>query len=399
MNIKKFYLYQFFQELMPIYPIYLLLFESKQLSVSQISLLLAIWSLPVVILEVPSGILSDNWSRKHMIAIGSVLKAGCFFLWMFAEGFLLFTIGFILWGISIALCSGSEEAWLFDFLKSNSMEERFAEILGKGRFLSGASSVISAITGGFIGKCFGVHYALILSVLFCLISAGFALSFKEINLYRLAPENQSDTEEPQEKETLKSALKFFAVNRDVLIVALLAILVLGTAGVLDEYDQLIAKGYGLSMEWVGIWVGIRFLTAAFGSYIANPLKSIIQKVFKKKESPFVISLICLLGACFLGIAGWVQKPAIMVLYALYYLLMASGNVLQEDYIQQQIEAQGRATVHSIISLTYNFYGIFCFGVLGLVLSITDLFGSLVVVAVYMVGCVVMLGMFKRNKLS
>lgn len=35
MNIKKYYFYKFFEELMPIYPLYLLLFESKHLSVSQ----------------------------------------------------------------------------------------------------------------------------------------------------------------------------------------------------------------------------------------------------------------------------------------------------------------------------------------------------------------------------
>lgn len=67
MNIRIFYFYKLIQNLVPIYPVYLLLFESKGLSVSQISLLLAIWSAPVVLLEMPSGVFSRPLEQKEYV--------------------------------------------------------------------------------------------------------------------------------------------------------------------------------------------------------------------------------------------------------------------------------------------------------------------------------------------
>ena len=75
MNTRKYYIYRFFNELMPIYPLYLLMFEAGGLTLAQISLLLAIWSVPAVIMEIPTGILADRWSRKKMLLLGQILKA------------------------------------------------------------------------------------------------------------------------------------------------------------------------------------------------------------------------------------------------------------------------------------------------------------------------------------
>jgi len=47
MSVNIYFIYKFIQHLVPVYPVYLLLFEAKGLSVQQISLLLAIWSLPL----------------------------------------------------------------------------------------------------------------------------------------------------------------------------------------------------------------------------------------------------------------------------------------------------------------------------------------------------------------
>ncbi len=70
MNTKKYILRQLFKDLMPIYPLYLLYFENKGMSVQQISALLAIWSVSVVLLEVPSGVMADRLSRRRLIIMG-----------------------------------------------------------------------------------------------------------------------------------------------------------------------------------------------------------------------------------------------------------------------------------------------------------------------------------------
>ena len=83
-------------------------------------------------------------------------------------------------------------------------------------------------------------------------------------------------------------------------------------------------------------------------------------------------------------AGIFKTLGVMILYGLYYLIMAAGDVLHEDYIQRKIEEEGRSTVHSLISLSQNLYGMICYGLFGLLVSGSNLFNGLVYTGVYIV---------------
>ncbi|NLT15230.1 MAG: MFS transporter, partial [Clostridiales bacterium] len=126
----RYNIHLFFREFVLLYPVYMLLFESKGLSDLDVSLLLIIWSVSVFILEVPSGIMADRWSRKNMIVLGTAFKVGGFVIWMFAGSFFAFALGFVFWGIQEAFCSGSTEALLFDTLKENGREDDYEKYAG-----------------------------------------------------------------------------------------------------------------------------------------------------------------------------------------------------------------------------------------------------------------------------
>lgn len=393
MNIKKFYLYKFFSELIPIYPIYALLFESKGLTVSEISLLLAIWSVPVMILEIPSGILADRWSRKNMIVLSGVLKASCYFLWIFSEGFILFAAGFILWGISSCFHSGSEEALLYDSLLTDKRENDFDKILGRSRAISGIATVISSVSGGYLGMQFGMVFPLYLSVLSAMIAALVALTFKEINYYK---DSSLEISSDEDKSTFKEAAIFLISNCKILIFTIMSITVVGMAGVIDEFDPLIAKSYGLSLNLIGLWVGIRFIFASFGSYLTNYIKRLFQVILKIKDTVYTISYICIAALVFIFLAGLIKEIWVMGLYGLFFMLMSAGEVLQEDYIQQKICDQGRSTVHSLISMAYNIYGILACLLVGFILNFTNVHGMLIVVAIFCIILTLILTLLYRT---
>lgn len=379
MNIKKFYLYWIFKDLIPIYPLYLLMFQNHGLSVAQISLLLAIWSVPCVIFEIPTGILADRWSRKKLIVIGGLFKALCYLIWMNSGHFTLYALGFILWGTGGALRSGSEEALLYDSLKLIGRENKFDKVYGRGRFLSGVSNILAAVSGGFIGMQFGFQAALGLSVISALITSAISLSMEEVNLYK----KQLHLSELNGKETtLRKAFSFLIRNKELLLFVLLALLVISTSGILDEYDQLIAKGYGLSIKLIGIWTAIRFILMAFGGIAARGLRIMVEKLFHLKDRMYSISALCVMAAVFLILSGFIRQIGIMIFYGLYYFLLSAGEVLQEDYVQQRIDSEGRSTVHSLISLSQNLYGILCYGLFGAAVSISGVFPGLVWCGVY-----------------
>jgi MFS family permease len=381
MTDLKYYIYRFFDELIPIYPLYLLMFEKGGLSVSQISLLLAIWSVPSVILEIPTGVLADRWSRRNMLLLGQVLKAGCYLIWIFADCFGIYALGFVLWGIGGTFKSGSEEALLYDSMKLTNREERFEQILGRGRFLSGISTVLASIFGGLIGMRFGLPLVLIISVISALSGAITVFSMKEVNLYkdRIATEKRE-----REERTLQGALTFIVKRKEILLYSLLSLLVITTAGILDEYDQLIAEGFGLSIALIGGWTAVRFILIAFGGILASSMRRGIERIFRQRDRMFQVAILCCMAAGALLAAGLIRSILVMALYGLYYLIMAAGDVLHEDYIQKRIEAEGRSTVHSLISLGQNLYGILCYGLFGLLVSGSNLFNGLVWTGVYIV---------------
>jgi MFS family permease len=382
MNIRKYYFYSFFKELMPIYPLYLLMFEQNGLSLEQISALLAIWSVPAVLLEIPTGILADHWSRRNLIALGSLLKAGGYLLWLFSQGFWLYAAGFLLWGIGGALQSGSEEALLFDSLKSEHQEDTFDKVYGRGRFLSGSSTILASLLGGYLGMRFGFATALSVSILFSLISTVIAASMKEVNLYK---------ERLVRKDTLKQSVRFLICRKDILHFALLSLLVITTAGVLDEYDQLIAKDFGLSIVFIGGWTAIRFLLMSIGGVLAYRIRRRLEKLLHSTDRMLPIVVLCLVAAALLMTAGILRSLLFMVMYGLYYCIMAAADVIQEDYLQQKIETEGRSTVHSLIALSTNLYGMLCYGMFGLVVSHSELFTGITSVGGYIIVWTMLIG--------
>jgi MFS family permease len=344
------------------------------LSASEISLLLAIWSASTVILEVPTGILADHWNRRNMLIIGNISKALCYVLWLFSDGFALVAMGFLLWGLSEAFCSGSEEALLFDNLKLEGKEHEFDEVYGKGQFYLYIGVAISGLSGGFLAMAFGMEFVLKASIFTVLISAGISAVFREVNLY---------TADTNSLVTLRESAAFCVKSKKLLIMIILSVFVIITAGILDEYDPLIAEGYGLNLGFIGIWGCLRYLLEAIGGRIAYKLRAILTKL-RIRDRFTSIWVLCLIAGILLGLSGWVHSIILVPLYGLFYLLMSSAAVLHEDYIQQQIYDQGRSTVHSLISLMNNLYAILFFGFLSAVLMGTDLRRVLIFIAIYII---------------
>lgn len=356
-NIKPFYILNFLRNLIPICPVYVLLFQSKGLSLGQISLLLAIWAVPAVLLEVPTGILADNWNRKHMLALGFLLYASGFMLWYFSEGFALFALGFILWGVSESFFSGTFEGLLFDTLKACGKEDAFDRIYGRANFFAGIGMAVSMFTGGFLSATLGMDNVLLLSVLS--IMGGFLTSLfvKEINFYHSRKEAQAGLKHGM--KTLKEAALFLTGQHKILLVALAGILIVGIANIIDEYDPLIAESFQLDLTWIGIWEGCRLLLGALGSRIAWRVKGLAGRL-RFGDIFGVIWMLSIISGICMGIFGLRPSWLLLPLYGLFYLLMASAEVIVEDWLQQKIEEQGRATVHSLFSLAFGAYGIlFC----------------------------------------
>ena len=117
-------------ELVPLYPLYALLFLDTGLSGAQISMLFAVWSITSFVTEVPAGVLADRWSRRGVVVLAGVLQAAGFAVWTAAPEAWAFAVGFVIWGISGALVSGASEALVYDGLAAVAAESSYARVNG-----------------------------------------------------------------------------------------------------------------------------------------------------------------------------------------------------------------------------------------------------------------------------
>jgi len=181
-NVKVLYIYKFISQCLPIYAFYTILFIERGRSVTDIAVLIALWSAFTIVFEIPSGILADRWNRRNMLAIAAVLQGLCFIIWFFSHTFLMFAIGFVFWAIAGAFTSGTEEGLIYDNLKSDGCEESFAKVYGKAQFYANAGTIAGIASAGIIVGFISVETIALISAAICFANVIFALKIKREKL-------------------------------------------------------------------------------------------------------------------------------------------------------------------------------------------------------------------------
>src|ERR1700684_453103 len=111
------YAFKFFDSFILIFPLYAVMFVDAGLTPVQISIVLIAWSATAFTLQIPSGVIADRWSRRHILACAQLARAAGFVVWLFYPHFWGFLVGLVLWGVKSAFTSGTFEALLYDELK------------------------------------------------------------------------------------------------------------------------------------------------------------------------------------------------------------------------------------------------------------------------------------------
>jgi DHA1 family quinolone resistance protein-like MFS transporter len=96
-----------------------LIVQSRGMTLAQIGLLLAAYSLTIVLLEVPTGGLADAVGRKQVAMLAYACTALGALAYLFAFSFAAFLLAFIFNGVGRALSSGALDAWFVDALQAD----------------------------------------------------------------------------------------------------------------------------------------------------------------------------------------------------------------------------------------------------------------------------------------
>lgn len=168
-NLQLYRYFQFARSLLFWQAIWFLYFQDV-LSAQEALLLAALTDVGVILLEVPSGYLSDAVGRKPTLALAALAtSAGCFLIYTSTDFAMLALAQFLL-GTGTAFASGSDNALLYDTLAAEGREDEVAEqelIAWRYQYLGLAAS---AAVGGIVG-----YYSMPLAFLISAIASAGAL--------------------------------------------------------------------------------------------------------------------------------------------------------------------------------------------------------------------------------
>lgn len=114
----------------------------------------AVFSAVVLLCEVPSGWISDVWRRKTTLMLGALLFLAAVGGLMLADNFWEATAAQALFGVSIALSSGTNTALLYDSLAAEKREGEYYRIDGKRHGFGIYGTAFGCAAGALL---FGIH--------------------------------------------------------------------------------------------------------------------------------------------------------------------------------------------------------------------------------------------------
>jgi MFS family permease len=149
-NIFRLYLIKIAKWFMLYMPIVVPFYESNGLSMKDIMVLQAVYSIAIVALEIPSGYMADVIGRKKTLIIGAVFGTIGFTTYSFSHGIAGFLLAEIILGIGQSCVSGADSALLYDSLLERDEEKKYTRFEGRITSLGNIAEAVAGIAGGLL---------------------------------------------------------------------------------------------------------------------------------------------------------------------------------------------------------------------------------------------------------
>lgn len=329
-DILKIYLYKFFDDFILIYAFYAVMFSDFSITPAQIGILLGIWSIVAFLLEVPSGVFADKYSRKHILFFAQLVRGLGYLTWILFPTFWGFLVGFIFWGIKSAFTSGTFEALLYDLLNKYGKKDEYTKILGRTRGLAYAGNLLAAGAGAYAIQ-HGYTFVLLISIVSLLISAVSIILLPKI-------EKKQSTEEVKYFQVLRNGLAAVKSSPVLIYIILFLMFTYGLGGALDEYWPLFAENAGVPYSGIAIFIGLMSAAQIVASLFAHKLERVANGI--------LYTLLVAMGVL-LTIASYIFTIPALALLVLYSGVSTMLITIYEGKLQHEAIDEVRATIGSV----------------------------------------------------
>jgi MFS family permease len=340
-NIWKFYLFQAFSGLSFFVPVIVLFWQENGLNLTEIMILQSLFSLTIVLMEVPTGHFADARGRKESLMLSGVFLTSGIFAYTLGHAFFHFLIAEILWAIGTAFFSGADSAFVYDTLKDLRQEGTYKKIWGRATFWYLISASAGSVIGGFIGSV-NFRWTFYAMIPFTVLLIPLALSLKE-------PKRHKHIFKKGYASELLRIVKFSLVeNKKIRWLTAYSAIILGFTYAAFFLYQPYFKLSGLDIFYFGIVFGAFNVFAAIISRYSHE----IEGKLGQKYSLFL--LIILLGSSYLLMSNFIFLLSFSFVFLQQFVRGFSKTVIT-DYTNRLTGSDIRATVLSTQSLVERLF--------------------------------------------
>jgi len=324
------------------------LYEATVAGLTPVQLILVGTALEIsaFVFEVPTGIVADVYSRRLSIIIGYILMGLGFLIEGFFPAFLPILLAQVVWGLGYTFTSGATQAWITDEIGEEDANKLFMRATQVGLF----ASLIGMGAAMFVGAN---NVALPIQVgAFGVMLIGVALMF-------IMPETGFHPTPREDRNTWQHMWHTFrqGVHAVRSKPRLMNIVFIGL------FYGLYSEGF--DRLWVKHLLDTFELPVIFGSNqvaffavlrVASMILTILAVRFVEKRvdstSPLAIgrAVLVVTGVISIALLGFALSPLLLLSLLLYLVISVLRNVhipLQTAWINQKLDSQVRATVHSM----------------------------------------------------
>ena len=191
---------------------------------ASVGVMAAAYAAVVPLLEVPSGILADRWSRRWVMILGCVALVASSLLGGLSDNVIAYVIAAMILGVYFAFGSGTVDSVVYDtVLEQTGSNELYETWIGRTRAVESAAFVVSALAGGVLAQYTSTRFTYFATIpLVGLAVIGF-LRFEEPGLHQAA-----------ERVTLRSHIALTFQTMITSRVVLCVLLLVAAGGLLSQ---------------------------------------------------------------------------------------------------------------------------------------------------------------------
>jgi len=340
-NIWKYNFIKFLKSMLFFIPILVLFFQDKGLSMSEILLIQSIYSIFVVVMEIPTGILADKFGHKNSIILSLfsfTLGIGMYYI---SSSFILFLIAELCMGLGTSLFSGSSDSFLFGSLKKLGREKEFKKINGRSFNYALVGYFISSFLGGFIADYYSLDIVVLITLLFFIVAFLFSLSLVDPN----AKDRKSKL---SFIETFQESSKFVFKDKHIFWMFLFFCIFMMFNLTIEWFYQPYLQFINLDLKYFGLVFSIMALSAMPISHYSH----LIEERLGFKKSILLVTILLL--TLFIGLYS------INSYWSILFIVMVPSmkiflTLITTDFLLKKVSHEISATVVSFFSMGKQFF--------------------------------------------